>query len=338
MAMEHERIGVAGVVVELGDERDRGALGQIERVLPALLIFGDVAIGPRKDAELDVMQVEGVPEDVVVLNGPDLGGAELHDHVRGVHVERLAIEGEVRAAVGDADRPLGRGFLLADEHVTGEDLGHLGDRLGGRRADVDAQQAVIVVVQIAAVGTAGVQLATRETEGLIRIIGHQVDRAADLVRAEVDEDLGAFAHHEGQALQRDGLVDQAAVGGDLVEDAIIAEAQDITPLDLGVEDAQTDKLAGQLRLGVERAVGQLIIAVLVVVAVVGELVVLEASAREHERQVVDAVGARQGQLRFERIADDDQATRAHRQLLLRGFMQVRVIPIGACVVLHHERR
>ena len=46
--------------------------------------------------------------------------------------------------------------------------------------------------------------------------------AADLVDAEVDEDFGALPDHQRQALERDGLVDEATVGGDLVEHPVVA--------------------------------------------------------------------------------------------------------------------
>ena len=279
------------------------------------------------------MDMERVPEDIVVRHRPRLGVAQLHHLVDLRHREAQAVEIERRTPAADRDLAAHRHLGVGRETVLGQDLRDLRQLLGVRGHDVDLQHAEVAVVQQAAVGAAAVGLAAGETEGLVGVVGHQVERPADLVAAKVDEDFGTLTDHQRDALKRDGLVDQAAVGGDLVELAVVREAQDVAALDLGVEDAQAHPLGRQLGLRVQDPVGEQVVAVLVVVAVVAELVGRrEAAARQHQRDIVHAIGPRQGQLGFLRIADDDQPARAHRELLLREFMRVRVIPIRPGIV------
>ena len=214
------------------------------------------------------------------------------------------------------------------------------------------QQREVAVVESAPVlgaGIAGGQRATGRTfltgkpEDLSRVISHQIEGRG--VAAHVHEDLHALADHEEHARDWDGRIQQTLVIPDDIEGAIVAKAEIVATLDLRIKNAQPHELLWQAHLRAKGTIDQDIVAVIVErrgratvlrVLVETELVcrIQETAARECQGDVIHTISPGQPECGFRRIADDEESARAQRELLLRGDVQMGMIPKGRRVVEH----
>ena len=223
---------------------------------------------------------------------------------------------------------------------------HLRDRLRRGRGHDDVQHVEVGVVQQASVDGAGPAARSRRpaflsriSEALTGVVASEIERCAELVRAEVHQDLHALSDHELHARHSHRRIEQAGIIADDKEGAVVAKAQVIAALDLSIQDAQTHDLLRQFDLRIHRAVDQHVVAVVVQDVVIRELVVRhETTACQCQRNVVHAIRSRQCQRSLLRIAHDDEPTRALGELFLRGAMQMRMIPIRGRIILHRECR
>lgn len=163
-------------------------------------------------------------------------------------------------------------------------------------------------------------------------------------RVEVEDELGAGARHQPDGRHLGGLGEIALVGGDLGEGAAVAalEGQDVGGG--GVQDAEAGALPG----GREAEGGRVDIGAVAqhrVAEAVGEIagdVVLDVAAGvdgqalQDERDVVDAVLARQRRRGVRVVLDDDHPGQSVDDLLGRGAQGVRVVPEGLGLVLDLE--
>lgn len=192
------------------------------------------------------------------------------------------------------------------------------------------------VVELAAEHTRCIRFATWESESLTVVVGFQVNGRTDGIFGHVDEDFITLTDVHDEACGGHGGIKQAAVGTNDVKLAVVTKAKVVATFDFAIENAKADELRGRVDFGGDGAIDEFVVAISVHQIKLVRLA--EFAAREHEGDIIDAVVPGQCQCGFFRIANDDESSCTVRELRLRHMVQVRVIPIGAGLVFHFERR
>ncbi len=149
---------------------------------------------------------------------------------------------------------------------------------------------------------------------------------------EPDQDLGPFPGREQQPIQFDRIAEQPAVGADQGERASVGEAQIEEAAAAAVEQPQPEQRGGHLDMGSADAVGQQRAADraqrIVALDPHDPAGGVEETVLQDEREVVDAVLARQAGAQAGVVVHDEQAGEPVEHLRLGLPMRVRVVPQG----------
>ena len=96
VAMVHERIGGTREIIESSDEADRTITRNADGVFPTFFVRRNGGTYARNDLELDVVNVEGMAERHVVLDGPLFRGIQGDVMIDDVHIVGHSVEREWR--------------------------------------------------------------------------------------------------------------------------------------------------------------------------------------------------------------------------------------------------
>ena len=125
------------------------------------------------------------------------------------------------------------------------------------------------------------------------------------------------------------LFEEPAIGRDEGEVSTIAQPEVIHARRGAVEQAKAHDIGRDVEVRAERAVHEQLVADRAdePARARRELAIIrEAHILDDDRDVVDAVVARERERRFDRVVEDEQAGETHRDVFLGFAMRMRVVP------------